>query len=113
MSQNIPQSVCERLGVTPLTPRNGTKLGIALGTLGKAPINGLRHEASNGTNGWFLCCGEELSEEESFFSPLHVEHISEYLPEVLPYLELPPGYRFQIDSAGYEDVWEDSELRNA
>lgn len=32
------------------------------------------------------------------------------LPEVLPYLELPPGYRFIIDGKGYEDVWFDESL---
>lgn len=45
-----------------------------------------------------------------FFSPLHVEHITDYLPEVVGYLDLPPGYRFYIDGNNFEDVWLDAEL---
>ncbi len=113
MSEYEEQSVCEKFGIEPQVPENGTKLGIALGTLGKAPVNGLRHREESGTNGWYIWCGKNFSTEEDFFSPLHVEHMPEYLPEVIPYLELPPGYRFLIDSNGYEDVWEDGELLNA
>ncbi|MGD2117141.1 MAG: hypothetical protein PVG66_02175 [Chromatiales bacterium] len=107
------QAVCEKFGVKPQAPMNGSKLGIALSTLGSTPINGLRHEEENGTNGWYIWCGAELSEEADFFSPLHVEHVSEYLPQVVPYLCLPPGYRFLIDPNGYEDVWFDEGLVNA
>lgn len=44
------------------------------------------------------------------FSPLHVEHIADYLPEVVEYLDLPPGYRFYIDGSNFEDAWLDPEL---
>jgi len=107
------QTVCEWAGVKPSEPLVGTKLGIALSTLGKEPINGLRHEEENGTNGWYIWCGEEQSNDPDFFSPLHVEHISKYLPQVQEYLSLPAGYRFLIDGNNYEDVWFDSELLNA
>ena len=107
------QSVCEWAGVEPRTPEPGTKLGIALATLGKKPINGLRHNPENGTNGWYIWCGTELSEDSEFFDSLHVEHIREYLPEVEEYLALPPGYRFLIDGNDYEDVWFEEELLNA
>lgn len=104
------QTVCDRAGVEPQKPEAGTKLGIALGTIGKEPINGLRHNPENGTNGWYIWCGEEMSQEDDFFSPLHIEHIAEYLPDVQEYLDLPPGYRFLIDNNNYEDVWFDQEL---
>lgn len=107
------QSVCELVGVNPQRPESGTKLGIALDTIGKQPINGLRHNPENETNGWYIWCGTELSKDPEFFSPLHVEHIAEYLPEVEEYLTLPPGYRFLIDGNDYEDVWFEEELLNA
>jgi hypothetical protein len=103
------QSICEKHGVSPVPCEGSDKLGIALDTMGKQPINGVRHEAENGTCGWYIWCGEELSEDTDFFKPLHVNHISEYLPEVEPYLSLPPGYRFLI-APGQEDVWLDSSL---
>lgn len=107
------QSVCEWIGVKPMKLDAGTKIGIALSTIGKQPINGLRHNPENGTNGWYIWCGEKFSWEEDFFSPLHVEHIDEYLPEIKEYLDLPPGYRFLIDDKNYEDVWFDEDLTNA
>lgn len=61
------------------------------------------------TSGWYIWCGD-LSEADDFFSPLHVEHLKEYLPAVVEYLDLPPGYRFLIDDANYEDVWFDASL---
>ncbi|WP_254053181.1 hypothetical protein [Shewanella sp. WE21] len=107
------QTICAWAGVEPQKPGAGTKLGIALGTLGCGLINGLRHMPKNGTNGWYIWCGESMSQEDEFFSPLHVEHIQEYLPEVKKYLDLPPGYRFLIDDNNYEDIWFEAELLNA
>jgi hypothetical protein len=50
-----------------------------------------------------------MSENADFFQPLHVCHLHEWCPSVLPYLALPPGWRFQI-APGHEDVWFDQEL---
>ncbi|EJN6830023.1 hypothetical protein ATY35_20115 [Vibrio cidicii] len=99
-------------GIRPQFPEALSKLGIAISTIGQQPINGLRHRAEKGTNGWYIWCGQELLHEDEFFSPLHIEHIDEYLPQIKKYLDLPPGYRFLIDSNGYEDVWYDSNLIN-
>jgi hypothetical protein len=106
------QTVCEWQGVSPVPPEKHTKLGIALATLGKSPIDGLRNPPENGTNGWYLWCGTELPQEPDAFSPLHVEHVANYLPEAEEYLSLPPGYRFLIDGSNYEDAWLDESLLN-
>ena len=90
------------------TPQE-SKLGIALRTVGNSPVNGLRHPAEKHTNGWYIWWGTELSQAADFFSPLHTSHVQEYCPEVLPYLGLPPGYRFLI-AGGHVDVWFDAEL---
>jgi hypothetical protein len=107
------QTICEWKNVAPQKPESGSKLGIALSTLGQLPINGLRHNPENGTNGWCIWCGTELSDADDFFSSLHIEHIGSYLPEVAGYLDLPAGYRFQIDGNNFEDVWFDPELLGA
>ena len=86
-------------------------MGLALGTLAASPIQGLRVPPTETTNGWYIWCGER-SDADDFFQPLCFEHMAEYLPEVLPYLDLPPGYRFIIDNKGYEDVWFDNRLLN-
>ena len=76
-------SPCEFAGVVPDNPKAGSKLGIAIETIGQVPINGLRHKAENGTNGWYIWCGKEFSQEEDFFSPLHVEHVDKHLPQII------------------------------
>ena len=48
--------------------------------------------------------------KDDFYSPLCLSHLEEYCPIVIPYLCLPAGWAFQIDSAGYEDVWFDESL---
>lgn len=53
--------------------------------------------------------GEELSSDPEFFVPLHVAHLEVWCPEVIPFLGLPPGWRFLI-ADGYEDVWQDASL---
>ena len=48
-----------------------------------------------------------MSRDDDFFEPVHVHHLEAVCPMVLPYLGLPPGWRFLIDGRGYEDVWPD------
>lgn len=103
------QTVCEWAGVTPVPPKPNSKVGIALGSLGNGIIHGVRHPEAGDTNGWYIWCAE-LSQAEDFFSPLHVEHLADYLPAALEYLDLPPGYRFLIDGNDFEDVWFDQAL---
>jgi hypothetical protein len=43
---------------------------------------------------------------------MHVEHLSIACREVLPFLALPPGWRFLL-APGYEDVWQDESLLEA
>lgn len=50
-----------------------------------------------------------MSSDPDFFQPLRVEHLTHWCPAVIPYLLLPPGYRFQI-APGHEDVWFDASL---
>ncbi len=113
MPAAMSQTVCEWAQATPLAPAPHTKVGLALASLGKLPINGLRHEPTTTTNGWYIWCGTDLSSEPDFFAPLHIEHIHDYLPQVVKYLELPPGYRFLTDGQDYEDVWFDVSLLDA
>jgi hypothetical protein len=87
------------------------KVGIADNVrMGKLPINGLRHPPEGDTTGWYIWAGGEPSGEPDFFKPLHVSHLDEWCPGIRRFLGLAPGWRFQTDNAGYDDVWEDSSL---
>src|SRR6266567_6634911 len=61
------------------------------------------------TSGWYIWAGEQLSDDPDFFVPLHVEHLAMSCPAAIPYLALPPGWRFLV-APGYEDVWPDQSL---
>lgn len=105
------KEICDKFNAEFMPCSEAEKLGLAIDTLGQLPINGLRLVAENGTCGWYIWCGEEMSQEADFFKPLHVSHINKYLPEIEQYLALPSGYRFLI-ADDYEDVWYDSLLNN-
>lgn len=86
-----------------------SKVGIALNTTNRLPMNGLRHAPHGDTSGWYIWGGEGFPSGDDAFSPLHTIHLVNYIPEVIKFLGLPPGYRFLI-SGDYVDVWFDASL---
>lgn len=104
------ESTCEKFNVPFFNTPSTLKVGISLNVKeGVQPINGLRHPPEGDTSGWYIWAGEEFSEDPNFFVPLHIEHLSEWCPEIIKYLGLPPGWRFLI-APNYEDVWQDPSL---
>ena len=103
------RDVCNRIGADCFGLDTSLKVGIALESLDQIPIHAVRLKEENGTTGWYIW-GGEYSNDLDFYSPLCAAHLPKYLPSVLKYLALPPGYRFIIDHKGYEDIWFDSEL---
>jgi hypothetical protein len=98
------RELCRRHKAAYSPPEPDSKLGIASNVkAGLVPLNGLRHPPDGGTCGWYIWAGKEVSEASDFFQPLHISHIAEWSAPVLPYLALPPGWRFLI-ADGYEDV---------
>jgi hypothetical protein len=102
--------ICKRFGVEPCAAPENLKVGIARNVrAGELPINGSRCAPEGDTTGWYIWAGGEMSEDPDFFQPLHVSHLGQWCPSILPYLALPPGWRFQI-APDHEDVWFDEEL---
>jgi len=109
--EKLQRDVCARHQVDFDPPSSECRLGIALQTLDRKPINGLRHRPEDGTCGWYIWAGGDIdSNDPDFFQALCVEHLITRCSIVLGYLGLPPGWRFQIDGSGYEDVWFDEKL---
>lgn len=98
------KELCARLGAPYLATDPKSKAGLALDSLDGNPIYGVRLPPANGISGWYIHAGEYRGDDD-FYDAVHVSHLNELLPEVLPYLGLAPGYRFIIDGQGYEDVW--------
>ena len=102
--------ICNKYGVKLVESLDSMKVGISKNIKdGIFPINGLRRSVVGDTSGWYIWAGEDIPKDDNFFVPLHVEHLNEWCPQVLKYLGLPPGSRFQV-ADNYEDVWTDKSL---
>ena len=106
-------AMCARFGVTPDAPRDDARLGIARNARERElwPLHGLRHRAEHGTSGWYIWRGEGLSQADDFFESLHTSHLSDWCPDAIRFLALPPGWRFLL-APGQEDAWYDAALVN-
>lgn len=103
------EAVCRRVGVPILPTPPDAIAGVADSVgCGLMPLNGLRHRPGT-TSGWFIWAGEQWSDDDDFFKPVHVSHLVEWRPEAAPLLGLPEGWRFLI-APGYQDVWFDVQL---
>jgi hypothetical protein len=102
------ERICTRFGSVHEPPDPEAKVGIALQTLGRWPLNALRQPAVGDTCGWYLWAGD-ISEDPAFFQPLHVKHLEVRCPAIVPYLALTAGWRVQL-APGHEDVWNDDAL---
>ena len=106
----LQAEICRKHG-TPWDPTDPEQIvGLArnVGT-GLQPVNGLRHPPKDGTSGWYIWAGEELSQTSDFFEPTHATHLATRSPEVIQYLGLGPGWRFLL-APGQVDVWYDPTL---
>jgi hypothetical protein len=104
--------VCRRYRVRPSSPLPDEVVGIARNARGGTwPINAARHAPAGDTCGWFIWAGsdKDFLETPDFFEPIHVVHLPEWSPLVVPYLCLPPGWRFTL-APGFEDVWYDEDV---
>jgi len=88
------RTMCEQYAASFVAAPPNSKLGLALTTKGKMPINGLRHPVTDDTNGWYIWCGEDFSHDAEFFAPVRASPFYEEYPEIANLLGLPPGYRF-------------------
>lgn len=100
------KEICKKYNVEFVPSSPDDKIGISDDTDGKAvPINGIRYP-----EGWFVWSGETLTSADDYFKPHHIKHLDSLCPQIIKYLGLPPGYRFQIDNNGHEDVWFDEQI---
>lgn len=101
-----PQEICAQYGSDFLPPAPLDKAAVAIATLGQLPLNARRITPERGTCGWYIWGGEGNSSEPGFFQPLHVAHLLERCPQIMPFLALAPGWRVSLsgDAEGTEDI---------
>ena len=102
-------AICKKYGSAYVEPEDAEIVGVALETLGREPIYGVRITPAENATGWYICGGPR-SDDPNFYQPVCLSHLRERCPSVLKYLSLEPGFKFLIDRSGYEDVWKDLEI---
>jgi hypothetical protein len=109
MMQGLSQSeICKQYG-SPFFPAADTeRVGVALSTLGRLPLNALRHQPEHGTCGWYIW-GGAYSDSADFFQAMHVYHLVRHVPQLVPYLALAPGWRVLL-APEQTDIWYDAAL---
>jgi hypothetical protein len=102
-------AICRKYKVVPEPPASGARVGLATQTLGRVPLHGMRIPTTPGVCGWYLWAGDGPEDAADFYKPLCIAHLATHCPLALPFLALPPGWRFLTDDS-YTDVWYDPEL---
>lgn len=101
--------LCEEFGSAYVEVSGDDVIAIAVKTLNKDPLVGIRKKAETEENiSWYIY-GGELEEGTDDFETMTVRQLQEIAPDVLPYLALETGYRFMIDGDDYEDVWKEGD----
>ena len=108
--EEMQQRICRTYGAAFEPPAPRSKVGIALQTMGRVPIHGVRVAATDTVCGWYIRAGNESSDDPEFYQPLCLDHLGDYCKDALPFLGLPPGWQFLTDDQGYVDVWFDERL---
>ena len=103
------RAICRDHAADFAPPATGSRVGVALQTLGLMPLNGTRIAEHGNVCGWYLWGGEATSDDPDFYQPLCVEHVPDRCPLALSFLGLPPGWRFLTDGESV-DVWFDRNL---
>lgn len=104
--KELQHRICEKYDVDFVQPLPGSKLGLAIETLHRMPIHGVRLSPTENTCGWYIY-GGEWSDAPDFYKPLCIDHLEEYCKLALPFLCLPPGWNFITDDKGFIDVWQE------
>ncbi|RZL07329.1 MAG: hypothetical protein EOO89_23245 [Pedobacter sp.] len=109
--EEVQREICSKYGFPYEESLMEMKVGISLNTKDNIePIHALRHPPEADTSGWYIWCGD-YSSDTDFFKPLHVHHLKDWCPLILPFLGLPKGCRVLIaENGNYVDIWEDFAL---
>lgn len=94
-----------------MVPTNAdSKVGVALESLSRSPLNAMRHPPQRGTSGWYVW-GGEFSDDPNFFKLLAAKQMPTLVPALVPYLALAPGWRVLLGE-GHEELLYDPRLVN-
>jgi hypothetical protein len=92
--------VCRELDTEFMPPYLDQKVASSVGVLeGELPVSGVRYEAPSHMSGWYLTT-ESYSGDVRDLRVDHLYHLTSRRPDVVRFLALPPGHRFEISVRG-------------
>lgn len=110
MRITTPKGSIDVPDVEPRRPMPEDGMGLAMETLRDLPLNGVRYLHPEGSSGWYIWGGQEQRQTADFYTAIKVRDVADYLPNIKPFLDLPPGFCFLIDKGGQQKVWFDGSL---
>jgi hypothetical protein len=105
--EELQRRICQNYGAAFDPPAPGSRVGLALDTLERLPVHGVRIAPSETTCGWFIHGGDEWSDRPDFYKPLRWELVELVCRCAAPFLGLPPGWRFVTDGGEHFEAWFD------
>lgn len=104
------REICDRFGAPFTDCYPDLRIGLAPNlTAATRNLNGVRVDPCGDACGWYLWAGDEQAEPPEFYVPLRVQSVQTWAPLALPFLALPPGWRFLLRN-GEVKVWKDLTL---
>ena len=115
-AQEQQRLLCRQEGCIYHPSESDSILGLAIATIGKLPVTGLRRMPLVDANGWHVWCGDHplayddfLRLPQNFFSHITPRELIAHCPEAVKFLGLPPGYRFLV-AGDHIDIWYDGDI---
>lgn len=104
--EKIQRECCEHYGADYAPVDSGQLVVISDGVLaGAVPVEGVRYPSPDHMSGWWLTT-DEYNGDVDTLKTVHFHHIEEKRPEIVIYMALPFGYRFQL-GGDEENAWFD------
>jgi len=100
------ETECRRFGVASVFPNFSQMLVISAGVYEGLPLQAVRYPSPPHMCGWWITTDLYDGNIKSLITE-HYYHVAFKRADILKYLALPSGYRFNLDQNGEFDVWYD------
>ena len=106
-------NVCRQAGAEFSPPRPDQKVATSVGVVeGELPVWGVRYTAPPHMSGWYLTT-QGYSGEIKDLRVDHLYHVTSRRPDIVPFLALPAGFRFEVTNQGSRAFLDEQALRDS
>jgi hypothetical protein len=102
--------ICKLHGAEFRPPRPDKMTVVSDGVLEGAPVEGVRYPSPDHMSGWWITT-DQYNGDIKTLKHQHTYHVTAARPELVKYLALPDGFRFNLSAT--EDVWLDEKVASA